>query len=217
MISTRDLCVTFGGVVALEGVSVQVPAGCILVVTGPNAAGKSTLLRALAGEVTYRGRVDLPASARPPRVGFLRGGPAALPSQPTARGFFADWCRALGPAGQSMAQSIPRISAALGLDTAMDRPFSTLSDGTRRKVLLARLLVQPVEVLLLDEPGRELDQDSRARLREELLDLASRGTSILLVSHEPEDAAVLAHQMLRLEAGNVKSLVRTARCSCAVG
>lgn len=156
----------------LRGVDVDVTAG-ITVLRGPNGAGKTTALRALAG------LVPLARGAREVRgeVLYLGHRPGLLHGL-TAReslAFFA-----------SFRGRMPAVDAALsrwGLGGDADRPVERLSAGQRRRAALARLDAEGCDVILLDEPFAELDDDATALLRLSLLALRDRGAAVLVASH----------------------------------
>ncbi|PFG33822.1 ABC transporter ATP-binding protein [Sanguibacter antarcticus] len=196
--------------------ALQVEAGEIVAVVGPNGAGKSSLLRALAGlDPVDAGRIVLgdrvlddaasdtwvPAARR--RVGMvfqdyrLFGHRSVLDNV------------AFGPraAGRSVADARRAAAewlARLGIADLADRRPGALSGGQAQRVALARALVTEPDLLLLDEPLSALDVDVRARVRLELaVHLREAGTTTLVVTHDPQDAQVLAGRTVRLEAGRV--------------
>ena len=176
---TNDLAVGYGRSPAIEGVDFEVDAGQRVALLGPNGGGKTTLLRALLGELrpmrgtvevrgraatvpqTERSRLDFPVSAL--EVALM----GALPR--------LAWWRRPGHADRDAAQgALERVGVA---DRAHDT-FGDLSGGQRQRVLIARGLVQDAQLLLLDEPFSGLDVP------------AARGLETLIAS-EPVDSLLL--------------------------
>jgi ABC-type Mn2+/Zn2+ transport system ATPase subunit len=174
---------------ALREVDFAAPAGRIVGVLGPNGGGKTTLFRALTGELTPRAgtlerpeqlavvaqtdrsRLDFPVSALD--VALL----GALPGLP--------WWRRPGRAHREAArEALDRV----GLAGEADRTFGELSGGQRQRVLVARALVQDAPVLLLDEPFRGVDRASAERLEALLVALAGEGRTLLVATHDVAQA-----------------------------
>ncbi len=173
---------------ALTGVSFTAAAGTRVAVLGPNGGGKTTLFRALLGELppaagtlevarcavvpqTERSRLDFPVSALDVAV---MGALTRLP-----------WWRRPGRAERAeAATALERV----GLGDRIDHTFGDLSGGQRQRVLVARALVQDAPVLLLDEPFSGLDTASEDQLERLLADLAAEGRTLLIATHDVEQA-----------------------------
>ncbi len=187
-----------------------VAAGEIAAVMGPSGAGKSTLLNLIAG-------FDVPSSGR-----VLIGGSdvAGLPpaSRPISMVFqennlfgHLDVAANVGlgrsPSLKLSADDREAVSAALtrvGLAGMEKRLPRELSGGERQRVALARVLVRDRPVLLLDEPFASLGPALRQDMLSLLCDLhAERGMTVLMATHNPEDAEAVAHRMVFLENGSV--------------
>jgi len=202
----RDVSLTRGGRRVLDSVSAEIQAGATAIV-GPSGSGKSTLLRLLnrladpdAGSISYRGRpltgYDPPALRR--EVSLVPQLPSLLPGTVESNLAYAAQL-----AGRRLDTRRCLELAGLGGDFAA-RDVAELSVGEQQRAMLARALTQEPAVLLLDEPTSALDREARdaieatlARLRAEL-DL-----SLIVVSHDPEQARRLAERAVRLRAGRV--------------
>jgi putative ABC transport system ATP-binding protein len=202
----RDVGLTRGDRLVLDSVSAEIHDGATAIV-GPSGSGKSTLLRLLnrladpdAGTIFYR---DHPLVDRDP-LG-LRREVSLVPQLPSLlQGTVAsNLAYAADLAGKEF--DVARCLGLAGLDDGFaHRDVSKLSVGEQQRVMLARALAQQPRVLLLDEPTSALDHDSRdaieatlAALREEL------EISLVVVSHDPEQARRLADRALRLQQGRV--------------
>jgi iron complex transport system ATP-binding protein len=198
----------------LQDLSFTVPAGSITVLLGPNGAGKSTALKAVlgllqpsAGRVLIAGR-DGPALAARERARLCAYVPqhsaleAPLPvREVVAQGRYAHAggpFSAPGPAERAHVESAMARTDTLAL---AERPFTGLSYGERRRVLLARALATGAAVLLLDEPTAALDVGHALALLEVLREVARAGTAVVVVLHQLQEAAALADQAVLLAGG----------------
>jgi branched-chain amino acid transport system ATP-binding protein len=223
----RDVTVTFGGLVALENVSVAVPPGGIVGLIGPNGAGKTTLFSVLSGLLRPRsGRVlidGVDATGTSPQARARRGLARTfqrleLFGELTVREHLVVarrvrqrrarfWSDVLGlgrrvPEGEDAA--VDELLAALGLETVADRSASSLPLGTGRLVEVARAVASEPRVLLLDEPSSGLDVHETAQLARVLVQLrAERGMALLLVEHNVELVLELADHVTVLDFGKV--------------
>ena len=169
---------TFGAVVAVDDVDLDVPAGAVLGLLGPNGAGKSTLIRMLAtvlrpdaGDARIQGfSVSRQAGKVTPRIGYMSQKFALYPDLSVAENieFFA---RLRGvPAGERKERA-HELLAGMGLADFLDRQAGRLSGGMKQKLFLATTLMHRPEVLLLDEPTTGVDPVSRREFWRILADL----------------------------------------------
>jgi NitT/TauT family transport system ATP-binding protein len=206
-IELRDVAVTFpvAGLEPLEvlrGVDLSIGPGQIVALIGPNGSGKSTLLRVVAGLLRPdRGSVLIggaPVVGPSPRVGLVFQEPRLLPWRTTAENV----AYPLELAGVPEAERAARIAAVLetvGLERAAAVIPSRLSGGMRQRAALARTLATDPAVLLLDEPFSALDELTRERLNLELLAIAARtGSTVLIVTHSVQEAIFLADRVVVL-------------------
>jgi branched-chain amino acid transport system ATP-binding protein len=227
VLEVRDLTVTYGGLRALDGVSLQVPRGGLVGLIGPNGAGKTTLFGAVSGLVRPRsGRVLIDG------VDVTRASPQARARRGLGRTFqrlelfgeltvrehlvVAYRARA-GRARLALdliglgrrpypgeREEVEALLALLGLEGVADHPARSLPLGTGRLVEVARALAARPRVLLLDEPSSGLDADETARLANVLARLpAERGTALLLVEHNVEMVLGLVERVTVLDFGVV--------------
>ncbi len=183
--TTNDLAVGYGRSPAIEGVDFEVDAGQRVALLGPNGGGKTTLLRALLGELrpmrgtvevrgraatvpqTERSRLDFPVSAL--EVALM----GALPR--------LAWWRRPGHEDRDAARAaLERVGVA---GRAHDT-FGDLSGGQRQRVLIARGLVQDAQLLLLDEPFSGLDVPAARGLETLIAELATEGRGIVIATHD---------------------------------
>lgn len=177
-------------------VALSLAPGEIAVLSGASGSGKSRLLRALAdldaapGEVRLSGRrrEDVPAPDWRRRVALV----------PAESGWWADAVGAHFPADPG------GLLAAFGLPPeALSWQVARLSSGERQRLALARAMALKPEVLLLDEPTASLDPETEAAVEAALRQAAAAGAAVLMVTHDPAQAARLAARRFRLAGGRL--------------
>ena len=194
LLNARDLTMSFGGPLLLDGVSFCIEAGERVCLAGRNGQGKSTLLRLLSGDLTPdRGEVARSVGLT---VGRL--------SQKVPEDFTGQVgeivARGLGLAGRPPAddKTVAMVLSRLSLDPGMR--FERLSGGLKRRALLARALAGDPDVLLLDEPTNHLDIESIAWLEDFLL---RRVRTLVFVTHDRMFLGRLAGRILELDRGRL--------------
>src|SRR4051812_31648023 len=177
------------GLDVLGGVDFTVEAGEIVAVLGPNGGGKTTLFRALLGELPFRtGSVQL--AGRPAYVPQTEGARLDFPVSAhdvALMGAYGrtPWFRRVAHADRKRAdEALERVGLA---DRAGAR-FGTLSGGQRQRVLIARALVQDAPVLLLDEPLSGVDRPSAAQIERVFAELRAEGRALLVATHDVAQA-----------------------------
>lgn len=204
------LAKAYGAVRAVDGVSLEVPAGSTLALLGPSGCGKSTLLRLVAGlEPPDAGTVwisgedvtDLPPQRRD--LGMVFQDYALFPHLSVYDNVaFGLVERRWGPSARK-----ERVSALLrlvGLAGTEDRRVTQLSGGQQQRVALARAMAPVPGLLLLDEPLSNLDEALRAELREEIVDLLDdRDAEALYVTHDQVEAFSVADAVAVMREGRI--------------
>jgi sulfonate transport system ATP-binding protein len=190
-----DATKSFGERTVLEGVDVTVAQGEFVALLGASGSGKTTLLRILAGlDAASGGEVYVPTVRT---VVFQE--PRLVISQRVWRNVV------LGlPRGRATRERATQALAEVGLADHADAWPGTLSGGEAQRVALARALVREPELLLLDEPFAALDALTRLRMQELVADLCARHRpGVLLVTHDVEEAVLLADRVLVLTDGRI--------------
>src|ERR1700728_5120429 len=188
-VEVHGLRKAFGDVQALDGLSLAVPAGTVLVLLGPNGSGKTTTvsilttsLRPDAGRATVAGLDVVAEAAQVRRVIGLAGQFAAVDPNLTGR----ENLRLIGRLSR-MGRGQARVRAdelldGFGLSAAAGRLVRGYSGGMRRRLDVAAALLHRPDVLFLDEPTAGLDPESRLALWESIRGLVRDGTTVLLTT-----------------------------------
>lgn len=193
------------GVLALDGLSLQLGRGEIVAMLGPNGAGKSTAVRLMLGlssPSTGKARVfgadPRDAAARLRTGAMLQVGKA--PEMLRVREHIA-----LFRSYYAQPMAYADIVSAAGLDGIEDRFFGELSGGQRQRVLFGLALAGDPDLIFLDEPTVGLDIEARRGLWKQIRTLAARGKTVLLTTHYLEEADALAHRIIVIDQGRVIS------------
>jgi sulfate/thiosulfate transport system ATP-binding protein len=210
-IVARSVTKRFGSFVALEDVSVDVPAGSLTALLGPSGSGKSTLLRIIAGlEVPDAGSVLIEGAdvtGRPPQkrgVGFVFQHYAAFKHM-TVRNNVAFGLKIRNRPKAEVRSRVDELLELVQLAGLADRYPAQLSGGQRQRMALARALAVQPSVLLLDEPFGALDARVRKELRAWLRRLHDEmHVTTIFVTHDQEEAMDLADQIVVMNRGCVE-------------
>lgn len=211
----EDVTLRYGERTVSTGMTVSIPDGSFTVIVGPNACGKSTLLRALSrllvpsgGRVLLDGSLigDLPARQVARRLGLLPQS-ATAPDGITVADLVA---RGRYPHQSFLRQwssvdeaAVNRAMEATRVDSLADRPVDELSGGQRQRVWIAMVLAQDTPILLLDEPTTFLDIAHQIELLDLLADLRAAGRTIVTVLHDLNHACRYASHLIAMNGGAI--------------
>lgn len=199
-VRVREASFRYGERTILRELSLDVHRGEILSVLGPNGCGKTTLLRCIAGALAPSGGSvqvgghevsSLAPSDRARRIGFLFQDHA--PSFPfTVRDMVlmgrAPHLSLFGFPGPRDRVLADEALVRVGILALKDRPYTRVSGGERQLVLLARILVQEPDVILLDEPTAHLDLRNQVLTLRTVRSLAADGMTMIMTTHDPNHA-----------------------------
>lgn len=222
----RDVTVRFGGVVAVDGVDLDVAPGEIVGVIGPNGAGKTTLLDAVSGFVTpAAGTIELDGRELTGELPYLRARRGLGRSFQDARlfpsltvresllgafhpaftsGAVAEGLRLGGARREETAthDAVEALLDVVDLRRYLDHRIADLSFGTTRAVELAWLAARRPSVLLLDEPASGLQQ-SEVRALGAVIDRVRRGGAVVVIDHDVPFVSGLADRLVAMDLGRV--------------
>ena len=213
MIEARSVSKQFGDFVALDDVSVEVPAGSLTALLGPSGSGKSTLLRIIAGlEQPDAGRVLIEGNdvtSRPPQnrgVGFVFQHYAAFKHMTVWKNV-AFGLEIRRRPKREIKERVGKLLELVQLSGFADRYPAQLSGGQRQRMALARALAVEPNVLLLDEPFGALDARVRKELRAWLRHLHDEvHVTTIFVTHDQEEAMDLADQIVVMNHGRIEQV-----------
>lgn len=213
LMTANGLAAGFGSRRVLEGVDLALGPGQVLGLIGPNAAGKTTLIRVLAGllppedgEVRILGRpiASIPAAERARLVAYLEQGAVSHWPLTVERLVALGRLPHLSPwrrPGPSDWQAVTRAMDQADITDLAFRPITALSGGERARAMLARALAAEPTLLLADEPVAQLDPYHQIRVMELLRGLAEQGGGVIVVLHDLTLAARYCDRLILLEAG----------------
>ena len=198
----------FGGVTAVDDVSLQIADGEFLVLVGPSGCGKSTLLRMIAGleDVTggeifigERGVTDLAPRSRDVAMVFQT---YALYPHMSVRQNMGYGLKARRTPKAEIATRVDEVAELLGLSQLLDRRPAQLSGGQRQRVAMGRAIVRQPQAFLLDEPLSNLDAKLRVGMRASLAQLHQRlGVTTVYVTHDQTEAMTLGQRVAVMRDG----------------
>ena len=218
LISIRDVTKRFGTeVTALEGVSLDIPAGEFFALLGPSGCGKTTLLRILAGfenptagEVLIDGEPMIGVSPNRRPLNMVFQNYAVFPHMSVAQNV-AYGLKVTRVARGEIGERVAEALALVQLDGLDARKPDQLSGGQIQRVALARALVKRPKVLLLDEPLSALDAKLREQMQLELVRLQeSVGITFVIVTHDQSEALSMADRVAVMDEGIIRQIAPPA-------
>ena len=200
----------YGANEVVRGLSFEIRRGECFGLLGPNGAGKTTTLRCCLGLIDPDGgTIEMVGERVPEAARKARFRVGVVPQQDNLDPDFTVtenlqvYGRYFGLDRVTLAARIPKLLEFAGLASRGDAALRTLSGGMKRRLTLARALVNDPELLILDEPTTGLDPQFRHDLWQRLLDLRARGITILLTTHYMEEAERLCDRLVIMDQGKI--------------
>jgi lipooligosaccharide transport system ATP-binding protein len=206
----RDLHKSYNGRVAVDGVDFEVPAGTCFGFLGPNGAGKTTTMKMIYGLATVDGGelrvlgMDVATQRREVKAQL-----GVVPQETNLDGEFSVLGNLLTQAsyfGISRREAETRARRLLEftqLAERADEKIETLSGGMKRRLLVARALINEPRIVVLDEPTTGLDPQARLAVWRAMEELKQQGTTLLLTTHYMEEAARLCDRLVIMDLGKI--------------
>ena len=210
MLTLQDVHKSYGGQAVVCGIDLQLRAGECYGLLGPNGAGKTTTLRLALGLTDPdSGRIELLGEPVPRRAREARLRLGVVPQMDnldpdfTVRENLLVYARYFGVRDAQINARIPHLLEFAGLEARADAKIQTLSGGMKRRLALARALVNDPDLLFLDEPTTGLDPQARHLIWDRLRQLVAQGKTLLLTTHFMDEAERLCNRLSILDRGRV--------------
>ena len=212
VIRAENLLKIYAGQRVVDGISLDIVRGECFGLLGPNGAGKTTTLRLLLGLIEPDGgRVELLGNAVPKqarearlRVGVVPQMDNLDPDFTVAENLMV-YGRYFGMTDATIEARLPELLEFANLAHKRDVKVPTLSGGMKRRLTLARALVNDPEVIFLDEPTTGLDPQARHLIWQRLRELTARGKTLVLTTHFMDEAERLCHRLAVMDNGRIIS------------
>jgi lipooligosaccharide transport system ATP-binding protein len=212
VLSARNLRKCYGDQVVVDGLNLSIQRGECFGLLGPNGAGKTTTLRLMLGLITPdAGELQLldlavPDQARAARVrvGVVPQIDNLDPDFTVAENLLV-YGRYFGMSDAAIEARLPELLEFANLTHKRDVKVPTLSGGMKRRLTLARALVNDPEVIFLDEPTTGLDPQARHLIWQRLRELTASGKTLLLTTHFMDEAERLCHRLAVMDNGRIIS------------
>ncbi|GAB3280979.1 ATP-binding cassette domain-containing protein [Sinomonas notoginsengisoli] len=210
MISAQDLVKTYGEFNAVDGITFEVPAGESFGLLGPNGAGKSTTMRMIGG-VTRRtsGRLEIMGLDPEEQGPEVRAHLGVVPQQDNldeelrVRDNLIVYGRYFGLPLSYLRQRADELLSFAQLEDKANAKVDSLSGGMKRRLTIARSLVNEPKILLLDEPTTGLDPQARHVLWDRLFRLKEEGVTLVLTTHYMDEAEQLCDRLMVVDKGRI--------------
>jgi len=210
ILSVRDLRKSYGEHEVVSGVSLAVERGQCFGLLGPNGAGKTTTLRLCLGLINPDGgKIELTGEPVPTRARQARARVGVVPQMDNLDPDFTVaenllvYGRYFGLRDQDIRSRIPQLLEFAGLTGRGESRIPTLSGGMKRRLTLARALINDPDILFMDEPTTGLDPQARHLIWERLKHLLAQGKTILLTTHIMDEAERLCHRLAIMDQGRI--------------
>jgi len=212
VIQAQGLLKTYAGQRVVDGISLTIVRGECFGLLGPNGAGKTTTLRLLlgliapdAGEISLLGQA-IPQQAREARlrIGVVPQMDNLDPDFTVAENLLV-YGRYFGMTDAAIEARLPELLEFANLSHKRDVKVPTLSGGMKRRLTLARALVNDPDVIFLDEPTTGLDPQARHLIWQRLRELTARGKTLVLTTHFMDEAERLCHRLAVMDNGRIIS------------
>lgn len=200
-IEVTGLKKAFGSREVLKGLNLEIEPGAVSGLVGPNACGKTTLIKCIlgltipdSGEILIGGKSIQGDWNYRRKIGYMPQNPNFPPNLT-----FVELLEMLEDLrGEDRSEKCEELVKYFGLEDSLNKPFSTMSGGTKQKCAAVAAFMFDPEILILDEPSVGLDPIAAVKLKDLILDSVKKGKSVLLVSHIMTEVEQLVSRMVFL-------------------
>jgi lipooligosaccharide transport system ATP-binding protein len=210
IIVARDLVKRFGSLQAVKGITFEVEQAHCIGLLGPNGAGKTTTMRMIMGLSSVSGGAlkvfDTPVGAMTRAVKSKIGlvpQESNLDPDITVRENLEVYGRYFGLPAQIIGDRVPRLLQFMQLQERAESRVTQLSGGMKRRLIIARALIGDSELIILDEPTTGLDPQARVLIWNQLLELKRQGKTLLLTTHNMDEAQRLCDRIIIVDHGEI--------------
>jgi len=210
VLSAQNLCKSYAGEAVVDGISISLNKGECYGLLGPNGAGKTTTLRLMLGLIEPEsGSLNLLGHAVPQHAREARLRVGVVPQVDNLDPDFTVtenllvYGRYFGMKDSEIEARIPMLLEFANLTHKHDVKIPTLSGGMKRRLTLARALVNDPDIIFLDEPTTGLDPQARHLIWQRLRELTAQGKTLLLTTHFMDEAERLCHRLAILDHGRM--------------
>ncbi len=210
VIEAQHLSKRFGDLRAVDDLSFSIPAGQCYGFLGPNGAGKTTTLKMLMGLASFdEGSLRVLGHALPQDARAVRARVGLVPQADnldpdfTVRENLFMYARFFGLKRRAVADRVEALLAFAELTAKAEAKVETLSGGMKRRLTIARALINDPELVILDEPTTGLDPQVRHLIWARLAELRARGVSLILTTHYMEEAERLCDRLVIMDHGRI--------------
>ena len=213
IITVNNLSKRYDNFTAVNGVSFEIKRGEIFGLLGPNGAGKSTIISILccllepsSGRVTIDGLDLQKDDTAIKRIIGVVPQEISLYHTLTARENLEFYAKIYGLSGKALKSRIEELLDMVGLTERADERVEGYSGGMKRRINIAVALLHSPKILFMDEPSTGVDPQSRKRIYDTIWDLNRQGMTVLLTTHQMEDAEKLCHRIAIVDEGKLIAL-----------
>jgi ABC-type polar amino acid transport system ATPase subunit len=213
LVELVDIHKAFGDNVVLDGVSLSVARGEVIVIAGPSGSGKSTMLRCVngletidAGEVRFDGRPVKPGkglSDLRAQIGFVFQQFHLFPHMTVLDNITLAPVKVKGIGGEQARTTAHELLTRVGIAEKADQYPADLSGGQQQRVAIARALAMDPKLMLFDEPTSALDPEMIREVLDVMRDLARDGMTMLVVTHEMGFAREVCDRLVFIDGGQI--------------
>ena len=212
IVSSENLTKKYGDFSVVDKLNLSIEEGCFCGILGPNGAGKTTTLRMFVGLCPIDGgSLTLFDKSMPENASVVRESVGIVPQMDnldpdfTVEENLSVYGRFFGLSSSVLQSRIPELLAFSSLQDKANSKISELSGGMKRRLTLARALINKPKLLILDEPTTGLDPQARQAIWQKLRELKKQGLTLILTTHYMEEAERLCDRVIVMNHGEIKA------------